>query len=422
MSNLAILRPVSEVLARFRESAAALAGVFANPGLRRIELAFAGSSIGSYAYSITLAVYAFRHGGATAVGVIFAARMGLSAVVSPFAAGLGDRYSRRLVLLCSDLGRVVVVALIAITVESGGHSLLVYGLAFTLTVLGTVFRPTEAALIVQLARSPSELTAANVASSTFDSVASFAGPALAGGLLALWGSVPAFAFVAGTFAWSALNVARLPAGRGDAAVEDEEDEAEGEGGLAGLAAGFVTVGREPRLRLLIGLLSAQCLVSGALGVLIVSTALDLLKIGTAGVGLLEAVCGVGSLVGAAAMLALVGRGRLATDFGLGLVLWGLPLAFVGIAPVAAIAFVAWAVIGIGNTMVDIAAVTLIQRAAPDEVIGRVFGVVESATVASFALGFLVAPALIGLIDIRGTLIVVGALCRPWQSPAGRASV
>ena len=62
MSNLAILRPVSEVLARFRESAAALAGVFANPGLRRIELAFAGSSIGSYAYSITLAVSAFRAG------------------------------------------------------------------------------------------------------------------------------------------------------------------------------------------------------------------------------------------------------------------------------------------------------------------------------------------------------------------------
>jgi MFS family permease len=399
---------VNELRSRFRESAAALAGVFANPGLRRIEFAYAGSSIGSYAYSITLAVYAFRHGGATAVGLVFAARMGLAALVAPFAAGIGDRYPRRLVLLASDLGRVGVMVLIAITVSSGGSSLLVYALAFALTTLGTVFRPTEAALIPLLARSPAELTAANVASSTFESVASFLGPAVAGGILALWGSVPAFAFVAGTFGWSALNVLRLPAEAGEPVGEEEQEDEAGDG-FAGLAAGFVSVGREPRLRLLLGLVGAQCLVSGALGVLIVSTALDLLKIGTGGVGLLEAVCGVGSIAGAGAMLTLVGRGKLASDFGIGLVLWGLPLAVVGLAPVAAIAFVAWVVVGLGNTMVDIASITLVQRTAPADVIARVFGVLESVTVASFAAGFLIAPALIAVAGVRGALIAVGAL-------------
>src|SRR5262249_9198759 len=98
-----------------------------------------------------------------------------------------------------------------------------------------------------------------------------------------------------------------------------------------------------------------------------------------------------------------------------------PLAIVGIAPVTAVAFLAWAVLGIGNTMVDIAAVTLVQRASPDDVIGRVFGVVESATVAAFALGFLVAPALIALIDVRGSLIAVGALL-PTLAVAGWAQL
>jgi len=215
----------------------------------------------------------------------------------------------------------------------------------------------------------------------------------------------AFAFTAGTFLWSAFNVVRLPAEAG----EPDADEDEPAEGLAGLAAGFVAVKREPRLRLLIGLVGAQCLVSGALGVLIVATALTQLKIGTAGVGLLEAVCGIGSIVGAGLMLGLVGRGKLATDFGVGLLMWGTPLVLVGLAPLAAVAFVAWAVIGLGNTMVDVAGITLIQRAAPEDVIGRVFGVLEASTVGSFAAGFLVAPALIGILGIRGALIVVGAI-------------
>ena len=49
---------------RFGDSFSALKGVFANPELRRVQLAYAGSSMGNFAYGVAIAVYAYQHGGA----------------------------------------------------------------------------------------------------------------------------------------------------------------------------------------------------------------------------------------------------------------------------------------------------------------------------------------------------------------------
>src|SRR5262249_6278573 len=208
------------------------------------------------------------------------------------------------------------------------------------------------------------------------------------------------------FAWSAYFIYRVRAPRAQAAEEAREREPDS--GLAGLAAGFRTIGREPRLRLLIALYGAQCLVAGALGVFVVAIALQLLGLGTAGVGLLQAACGIGALVGAAVSLSLVSRARVATDFAIGLVLWGVPLLLIGAVPTALVAALALGLVGVGNTMVDISAMTLLQRAAPADVSGRVFGCLESVIVGSLALGALLAPALIASLGIRGALLVIGA--------------
>jgi hypothetical protein len=55
---------------RLLASATALRQVFGNPDLRRIQLAGAGSIIGSWSYTVALAVYAFESGGAAAVGLV----------------------------------------------------------------------------------------------------------------------------------------------------------------------------------------------------------------------------------------------------------------------------------------------------------------------------------------------------------------
>src|SRR4051812_49286270 len=172
-----MLAAIVKLRGHLAESASALGGALKNPNLRRVTLAYAGSAIGLYANSVIVAVYAYGHGGATAVGLVMFARLGIAALAAPFAASLADRYPQERVMLGSDLLRVVTVAGTAAAAAAGSPAV-VYVLATLTAVFGTAFRPAEASLTPALAASPEELAAQNVAASTFDSVGAFAGPAL----------------------------------------------------------------------------------------------------------------------------------------------------------------------------------------------------------------------------------------------------
>jgi hypothetical protein len=163
------------------------------------------------------------------------------------------------------------------------------------------------------------------------------------------------------------------------------------------------------MRLMVGLFSAQTFVDGMLSVLIVVIALKLLDTGPSGVGFLESAVGVGGLLGALGAAALVGRRRQAADFGLGIFIWGVPIALVAIWPNQVFVLVLLVVVGIGNTIVDVSGMTLLQRSAPDEVLARVFGVLESVLLFSVALGAIAAPLLVNWLGTRGALIVAGSL-------------
>jgi MFS family permease len=388
---------------QLRESLRALADVFRNPGLRRLELAWVGSVTGEWAYVVALAVYAYEAGGATAVGLVALLRFLPSAAVAPFAAVLADRYSRQRVMLTADAIRAVALAGAAAVALADGPAPALYALAALVAVVSTAFQPAQAALIPMLARNPQELTAANVASSTVESVGSFAGPALGGLLLAVTSPGVVFAATAGAFVWSALNVARIPSTpppREDAAEEALHRE---------VLAGFQAIFRVPSLRLVVGLYSAQTLVAGALNVLVVVAALELLDLGRAGPGLLNSAVGIGGLIGAGVALGLVGLRGLGTAFAFGLVLWGLPLILFGAWPETAAALVFLGLLGVGNTLVDVSGLTLLQRTAPEEVLGRVFGVLESLVVGTLGLGAILAPLLISLFGVRWALVATGLL-------------
>ena len=76
----------STLRAQIHNSLAAVRDVFSNRDIRRVQFAFAGSIVGYYAYLTAVAVYAFHHGGATAVGVLTFVRLAVAAVISPLAA------------------------------------------------------------------------------------------------------------------------------------------------------------------------------------------------------------------------------------------------------------------------------------------------------------------------------------------------
>ena len=385
---------------RLRDTRRSFGRVFRNPNIRRIEGAWAASVMAHWSYGIALAVFAYRDGGAAAVGLIGLVRFLPSAIASPFAAVLSDRFRRERVIVTAELTRAVLLAATTAVVVLEGPSALVYVLAAFVAVAYSAVRPAQAALLPSLAKTPQELTAANVTSSTIESLGVFGGPAIGGLLLAATSPDVVFGAAAGAFLVAALLVSRVH-------VETEPEPREArEGMLAEFAAGFVTLAHEKGLRVLVLLLVSQTLVAGALNVLLVVSALELLDLGEEGVGFLNSAVGIGGLVGAVVSAALIGR-RLTTNFLIGILLWGIPIGLIGVFPEPATALIFLALVGLGNTLVDVSAFTLLQRAVPDEVLARVFGAVQGLWVATIGIGAIVTPLLIAAVGIRGALMITG---------------
>ena len=395
--------------ARVGESGRAFASVFVNPALRRINIANAASVIGDSAYAVAVAVWAYEEGGATAVGVFGVLRYLSMALLAPLFATLADRHERRLVMIGSDLSSAAVIVVGAVLIAADGPPVAIYAAGLLAGVLSLAFRPAEAALLPEVATNPRELTSANVVSSTIENVGFFAGPALGAVLLAV-ADVPVVYLVnALTFVASAVFLVGLrePTRARVADVESGGEPEPHEGIWRETVAGFRTIGSRRDLRLICALMTAQTVVAGASLVFEVSIALDLLDMGESGVGLLGAALGVGGIVGGFIALVAAARGRIATDFGIGVLLWSAPLLLIVAAPLLGPTLLVMATIGVANAVVDINAYTIIQRLAPPDVMGRVFGALESMLTAGMALGALLMPLLIATIGLRPGLSIIG---------------
>ncbi len=390
---------------RLRESWCALASVFRNPGLRRIELAWAGSIAGDWANTVAAAVYIYQQSGATGIAVLAVVRWSLLALLTPFTATLADRFPRKWVMIGSDLAAGILVATAALVIWADGTPYLVYAVSIAASLVASPFRPAQAAMLPALAGDPGELTAANVASSTIESVGFFLGPALGALLLAVADIPVVYAFNAVTFLWSVSLVLGIQL---EARTAEEEGVTPERGGIFGEAsAGFGEILRSRDLRLLVGLCGAQTVVAGASAVFVVVLALETLELGESGVGILDAIFGVGALVGGFVALVLAQRGKLALDFGIGVFLWAAPLLLIAAWPSLWPVVIALVTIGLGNSLVDINVYTILQRVVPDEVMARVFGALESVFISSMAIGALLMPLLLELVGMRGALLVIG---------------
>jgi MFS family permease len=285
-----------------------------------------------------------------------------------------------------------------------GIRTLVFAFAAVVGLSSTLIRPALQALLPSLVRTPEELIAANGATSTIESIGTLIGPLLAGLLVSLANVGLAFSFGAALLLTGAALLARTSVGSridltGAPARESVRQL---------VVAGFRTVARTPRARLVVSLTVAQTFVRGCLNVLIVVAAFRVLHGGAADVGYLTAAIGVGGLVGAIGAMTLGAR-RLAVPFGLSLVFWGVPIALIAPQPYFAATLILLAIVGAANSVEDVAVFTLLQRIIPNEMLTRVLGLVWGLAMGGVAIGSVSTPAVVDAIGPRPAFVLVGSI-------------
>ena len=147
-------------------AAGALRDVMRSSAIRRIEIAWTAGTAADWAFLVILLVVAYDAGGAFAVGLLGAIRVLPAIVAAPLATTLLERFRGNRVLTAINLLRAVGTLATAIVIATDFPIEVTYALAAIVAGAGSLVRPIQSALLPALARSPGELVAANVASST----------------------------------------------------------------------------------------------------------------------------------------------------------------------------------------------------------------------------------------------------------------
>ena len=264
---------------------------------RDFRLLFGGQAIsvvGDALFPVALAFAVIELSGSpTSLGLVLAAQAVPLAALVLVGGVVGDRLSRRRVMIASDLARGLVQATAAGLLIAGVAE--IWHLAALAALYGAAeafFRPAAAGLIPRTVPDES-LQQANALIAMSQSTGMVLGPALAGVLIALFGPGSAIAIDAATFAASAACLAAMAPRPGERM--DEERPA---AFLAELREGWGEVTSRPWLRTFLGVLGAYHLIALpcvlALGPLIAERELD----GASSWALIVTMFGLGSVAGA----------------------------------------------------------------------------------------------------------------------------
>ena len=415
--------------------ARALGPVFANPQLRRIELAFAAFNAAEWGVWIAMLVYAYRHGGTLAAGLVALAQLPIGALCpgrrhphGSISAGAGAdaRLCRPGCRDGGDRGCPGRVRATAGRLRAGGarrHR--------------CDDHPADPGGADPIAGpSIDELTGVNVVSGWIESLSLLVSPVITGALLAVSGPASVFAVMAGAGAVAAILVAPLPGmrrtSRADAERRDETPRPEP--ALRQLTWVTRTVMHHRSARVLIFLLGAQFVLLGALDVLFVVLAVRVLGLGGAGAGYLNAAFGAGGVMGPGHAPDDRRRGR-RLRWPWPRLAWAAAFVALGCGRRSSAPSACWPLAGAARTLLDVTLRTLLQRTVSADVLARVFGLIETLDSAGLALGSILAPGLVALFGpsaaIAGLAVIFPALllmtgpalgtstptptCRSWTS-------
>jgi len=185
-------------------------GPLTGRNFRRFYAGYGTSTLGTSMSSVAIAFAVLASGGtATSLGVVFAANI-VPMVAFMLGGGvLADRLGRRPVMLTADAARCAAQGTLAVALFDGRpHIWLFVVAAFVVGTGNAFFQPALSGLPVQLAPRD-QLGNANALFGMVQPAAQVAGPALAGIVIAAGGPAAAIAVDAGSYAVSAIALARL---------------------------------------------------------------------------------------------------------------------------------------------------------------------------------------------------------------------
>ncbi|MEA2609049.1 MAG: hypothetical protein QOJ75_1292, partial [Chloroflexota bacterium] len=293
------MRGPSRVL---RSALTSLRQALANDGIRRLGISWTLGIAADSALVVVMLVTVFNRGGVLAAGLLGAIRMVPAVVAGMLAGTLLERFRGDRILVAIGLIRASAAGLTAVVIATAGPTLgdhqvtmyLLFILAAVAAAAGAPVRPTQVTLMPAIARSPGELVAANTAWSTGEGLGAFAGPFVAGALMAAGMPTTVAAVAAAAFLVTAIVGAGL---RFEQAADASGGGGHAFGGLR-LKDGLDAIRRRPVLAWSILGTYGQVLTRGLLSALMVVASIELLSMGQSGLGLLSAALGLGGLVGA----------------------------------------------------------------------------------------------------------------------------
>jgi MFS family permease len=314
-----------------------------------------------------------------AISSLFLARFLPLFLVSPLAGVLADRFSRRSIMIWSDLLRVVTV-LGFLLVRSTEQIWLLYVLTVLQFVLSAFFTPARSAIIANVVEQKDLVTANALDSFTWSTMLAV-GSFLGGLATAVFGARTAFILDALTFVLSAwmVNQVRVPVRHKREALL---------GGWFEFIDGFRYLWSVPFILGISLVKGAGSLIWGSINVLEVSFAeqiyaLDLPSIqaalriedgGTATLGIIYMVSGLGTGLGPLFMRRVLGdkRAQMLWGITIGFFLMGSGIVGLGLAPSLPIFLLATFVRTVGTGTLWVFSAALLQMMVPDRYRGRVF--------------------------------------------------
>jgi MFS family permease len=377
--------------------------LFANRDYRLLFSGLAISMSGSWAYNVALVVFVFNATHSPAwVAAASMTRFLTALVTSPFGGLVADRLERVRLMVTLDILALTFQAALAVVAALNGPVVLAIVLAACTSVSTSSYDPAARATTPAVV-GEDHLAAANSAQSAVENLSIIVGPAIAGVLLLFSPPAAVFAINAATFGSSALLVSRMRTRNRPSDIS--------EGGAVGpleqMAAGIRAFVSSPKVILLAGFSILASFVYGTDTVLFVVVSKEQLGTGSTGYGYLLAALGVGGILIAGFMNRIAAAPRLGAIIVMGMAAYCLPTSLLTIVHAPWIAFLLEVIRGGGTIVVDVLAITALQRLVNRDVVARVFGVFFALVLAAISLGALLMPILLGSIGLHPTLLIMG---------------